>query len=104
MTALELGLESTGLVERAAERAALAELMTAAGTGEGRVALVYGEAGVGKTALVRQCCDDAPDAASVLWGACDALFTPRPLGPLLDIALEVGGELADALAGGPTPY
>ena len=29
----------------------------------------------------------------VLWGACDALFTPRPLGPLADIAEAAGGEL-----------
>src|SRR6185436_10993350 len=30
-----------------------------------------------------------------LTGACEALFTPRPLGPLLDIAAEVGGELTE---------
>ncbi len=34
------------------------------------------------------------------WGACDGLFTPRPLGPLLDIAGSLGGELAETLAGG----
>ena len=28
------------------------------------------------------------------WGACDGLFTPRPLGPFLDIAGQLGGELA----------
>src|SRR5207253_5157911 len=33
-------------------------------------------------------------SAQILWGACDPLFTPRPLGPLLDIAAGVGGELA----------
>jgi tetratricopeptide (TPR) repeat protein len=30
----------------------------------------------------------------VLWGACDALHTPRPLGPFLDVADQAGGELA----------
>src|SRR5262249_25000168 len=27
------------------------------------------------------------------WGACDGLFTPRPLGPLFDLAGQLGGEL-----------
>jgi hypothetical protein len=27
------------------------------------------------------------------WGACDGLFTPRPLGPLFDWAGQLGGEL-----------
>ncbi|HFQ94045.1 MAG TPA: helix-turn-helix transcriptional regulator, partial [Anaerolineae bacterium] len=34
-----------------------------------------------------------------LWGMCDALFTPRPLGPLYDIASQMGGELAALLQG-----
>ena len=54
--------------------------------GRGRLALVSGEAGVGKTALARHFCDGRRDEARVLWGACDALHTPRPLGPLLDVA------------------
>ena len=29
----------------------------------------------------------------MLWGACDSLFTPRPLGPLRDIALGLRGEI-----------
>ena len=29
------------------------------------------------------------------WGACDGLFTPRPLGPLFDIAAKLGGELLE---------
>jgi DNA-binding CsgD family transcriptional regulator/tetratricopeptide (TPR) repeat protein len=33
-----------------------------------------------------------------LWGACDALFTPRPLGPLHDIALQIRGDLLTLLA------
>ena len=36
----------------------------------------------------------------VLWGACDALYTPRPLGPFVDIADEVGGELGAVVADG----
>ena len=54
--------------------------------GRGGVVLVGGEAGVGKTALLRRFCDERRRSARVLWGACDPLFTPRPLGPLLDVA------------------
>ena len=56
--------------------------------------LLAGEAGVGKTALVRAFGERQPSVA-VLAGGCEPLFTPRPLGPLLDIAAEVGGELAE---------
>src|ERR1700761_2425109 len=54
--------------------------------------LVAGEAGVGKSALVEQLQTDLPDARWS-WGACDGLFTLRPLGPLLDLAGQLGGEL-----------
>src|ERR1700760_4881591 len=56
--------------------------------------LVAGEAGVGKSALVEQVQADLADA-SWYWGACDGLFTPRPLGPLFDIAAKLGGELLE---------
>src|SRR6266480_4157698 len=92
------------LLERSAELGALAELLAGAAGGTGRLALVCGEAGVGKTALVRRLCDDARASACVLWGECDDLFTPRPLGPLLDIAVDVGGELAEVLEARGTPY
>ena len=54
--------------------------------------LLAGEAGVGKTALIEQLQRDIPDARWS-WGACDGLFTPGPLGPLLDLADQFGGEL-----------
>ena len=66
----------------------------------GRLVFVAGEAGVGKTALLTRFCEDHADGARVLWGACDALFTPRPLGPFLDIAESTGGELAQAVESG----
>jgi DNA-binding CsgD family transcriptional regulator len=67
----------------------------------GRFVLVAGEAGIGKTALVRAFCEDRP---RVLWGACDALYTPRPLGPIVDIGEDLApdgaapSEVATALA------
>jgi len=65
----------------------------------GRSVLVAGEAGVGKTSLVRAFCDGAMDeGVRVWWGACDALTTPRPLGPLYDIARAARGELAALMA------
>jgi DNA-binding CsgD family transcriptional regulator len=66
--------------------------------------LVSGDAGIGKTALVRGFCDHVDGSARVLWGACDVLFTPRPLGPLVDVAALVGGELADTVESGAVPY
>jgi DNA-binding CsgD family transcriptional regulator/tetratricopeptide (TPR) repeat protein len=52
-----------------------------------------GEAGAGKTMLVRRFARDVPAGIRILAGACDALFTPRPLAPFLDIASAIGGEL-----------
>ncbi len=70
----------------------------------GRVVLVGGEAGGGKTALLRRFCDERRRSARILWGACDALFTPRPLGPLLDVAQVTGGELQDVVQSGAVPH
>jgi ATP/maltotriose-dependent transcriptional regulator MalT len=70
----------------------------------GRMIFVGGEAGVGKTALLRRFAADVRDSARVLWGAWDDLFTPQPLGPLLDIAHTTGGELEELLVGEPRPH
>jgi AAA ATPase domain len=70
--------------------------------GAGRLVLLGGEAGIGKTTLVRTFCERA-SAPRVLWGACDALRTPRPLGPLLDVAGQAGGELAAVADEGTSP-
>ena len=61
--------------------------------GSGRLVLVSGESGMGKTALV-EAFQQQLDQARWLWGACDGLLTPRPLGPLFDIGPQAGGELA----------
>jgi DNA-binding CsgD family transcriptional regulator len=61
--------------------------------GSGRLVLVSGEAGIGKTSLVERFAEARQAPARVLWGACDALFTPRPLGPLYDIAQQTQGSL-----------
>jgi len=61
--------------------------------GNGRFVIVTGEAGIGKTSLVERFAEVNKQNARVLWGACDALFTPRPLGPLYDIAHQTRGPL-----------
>lgn len=67
--------------------------------GPGRFVVVGGEAGVGKTSLVRRVAELGGDKVTVLWGACDSLSTPRALGPLVDIADAAGGELSELLGG-----
>ena len=85
------------LLERDAHLATLdAHLADVRTSGRGQLVLLAGEAGVGKTALVRALRGAPRDRSPRLAGACEALFTPRPLGPLLDIAGDVGGELAAA--------
>jgi predicted ATPase len=68
------------LLERDAELRQLQAVLSQAGRGLGSVALVYGEAGIGKTSLVRAFAQKARDHARVLLGVCDDLVTPRTLG------------------------
>ncbi len=83
------------LLEREAHLSTLAEYADEARGGQGRMVLVGGEAGVGKSSLLEQLGHDLVDARWC-WGACDGLFTPRPLAPLLDIAEQLDGELREA--------
>jgi DNA-binding CsgD family transcriptional regulator len=96
--------EHQDLLERAGQLASLERSLAQARGGSGSFVLVSGEAGIGKTALVRAFCDAHRGAARVLWGACDPLFTPRPLGPLLDVAEVVGGELAELVLAEARPH
>jgi DNA-binding CsgD family transcriptional regulator len=87
------------LLERSDELGMLGEdLSEVADTGLGRLVLIAGEAGIGKTSLVRAFCS-AAGSPRILSGACDALHTPRPLGPVVDIAEQAGGELAALVDG-----
>src|SRR3954451_23114619 len=93
------------LLERCGQLEALAAMLDAVRrTSRGRLVLVTGEAGAGKTALARRFTDEHRGAARILWGACDALFTPRALGPLVDVGEETGGDLARAAAGDAGPH
>jgi DNA-binding CsgD family transcriptional regulator len=89
------------LLERGPQFEALDGWLRDAAAGMGRLVLVGGEAGVGKSALLAHFCQVVAERGRgrVLRGACDALSTPRPLGPLQDIALQTGGMLDRLLAG-----
>jgi DNA-binding CsgD family transcriptional regulator len=84
------------LLERDAALAQLESVLAEAAGGRGAVALVSGEAGIGKTSLLARFASDHAVSARVLWGACDDLAVARPLGPFLDMAADAPG-LGEAL-------
>ena len=86
------------LWERSEALSLLGDLLRDSAHG-GRIALVAGEAGIGKSALVIEFARRCGPRARVLWGACDRLVTPRALGPLHDIGHQIGGRLAAELRG-----
>jgi DNA-binding CsgD family transcriptional regulator/tetratricopeptide (TPR) repeat protein len=93
------------LLERDDALARLAGLVAEVrASGDGRLVFVGGEAGVGKTALLHALIAGQEDDVRVLWGACEPLHTPRPLGPLWDVADSTGGALAELVTGGARPH
>ena len=88
------------LLERDPFLLALDDLLSQAGAGHGRIVLVSGEAGIGKTSVVERFIERHPSGTRVLWGTCEALFTPRPLGPLYDIAHQGRPAIRAMLEGG----
>ena len=101
------------LLERAEFFEQLQETLAEVSRGRGQLVLVSGEAGIGKTSLVEQFVETQQQLVEkqkhvnkhpqpnqnfrVLWGGCDALFTPRPLGPVSDIARQIRGNLLTLL-------
>ena len=81
------------LVEREQFLQELETIFTDVVGGHGRFVLVSGEAGIGKTSLIERFAETHHNQARILWGACDALFTPRALGPLYDIAPQTQSNL-----------
>jgi DNA-binding CsgD family transcriptional regulator/tetratricopeptide (TPR) repeat protein len=87
------------LLEREQCLADLTQWLGAVADQGGCIALVGGEAGMGKTALIQEFSKQTR-ITRVLWGTCDALFTPRPLAPLHDIARQTQGALLAAVNSG----
>ena len=70
----------TEVLERESQLAALRSYAEEARGGDGRMALISGEAGIGKSTLVEELEATLPDA-TWWWGACDGLSTPRARAP-----------------------
>ncbi|WP_370616977.1 helix-turn-helix transcriptional regulator [Mumia sp. Pv 4-285] len=87
------------LLERESQLAALAEYLDEVRNGRGRMVLVNGPAGIGKSALVEHFASGS--AARVLRGVCDGAVPARPMGPLTDIADALGPHIAEQLRGYP---
>jgi predicted ATPase len=93
------------LLERGNVLTALWDHLALAACGQGRLVLLRGEAGAGKTAVLGSFADRARSVADVLVGGCDPLSTPRPLGPLIDVAAGLGAAVQQELErtnGGPS--
>lgn len=77
------------LIERDESIASLQKHFENVEGGEGHCILLSGEAGIGKTALIKAFCKNQGGECSIYQGACDDLFTPRTLAPLYDVLWQV---------------
>ncbi len=87
------------LVERDDALRTFGEAIEQARLGRGRCVLVHGEAGIGKSSLLKAALRGVarPLSVRVLWGGCEALFSPRPLGPLYDMASDLSPQMRAVL-------
>ena len=93
------------LLERGETLSELSDLLAGVqSASQGRLVWVGGEAGVGKTVLLRNFGELQGKRVRILWGACQPLRTPRPLGAFVDVAEATGGELAELVAAGARPH
>lgn len=86
------------ILEREAHLARLTERLGQVRRGSGRLVMVAGEAGIGKTALVDAFLASLPRGSQVLRGGCDPVVPARPFAPIADIATDGGDGLSEALA------
>ncbi|MFE0758862.1 ATP-binding protein [Inquilinus sp. NPDC058860] len=85
------------LIEREEPLDRLTDLARRAAEGHGGTVVLGGEAGIGKTALLQELTQRLGPGHRVLWGGSEALFTPRALGPLQDMAHALGPRMAALL-------
>jgi DNA-binding CsgD family transcriptional regulator/tetratricopeptide (TPR) repeat protein len=94
---------TTELLEREAPLRVLAAALDEAARGCGSAVLVSGEPGIGKSALVTSFATDRAATSRVLFGICDDLAIPRPLGPFRDLTDDLPAPVTDALRDGRAP-
>jgi predicted ATPase len=80
------------LLEREEQLAAMSAALADVISGEGRIVLVGGEAGIGKTTMIAEFLRRT-ERFRVLQGSCENLDAARPFGPLVDMSMETGVEL-----------
>jgi DNA-binding CsgD family transcriptional regulator len=93
----------TKLLEREPLVASMLSVFDRAASGRGGTVLVEGEAGIGKTSLLQEFAARVADRSTVAWGWCEALVTPRPLGPLQDMGRALDPKVAELLDQGASP-
>lgn len=81
------------ILERETLLSELHACLASAQKGSGRNVIISGEAGIGKSTMLREFGTRIGKGARLFWGVCDAISTPRPLGPLQDVAAGLGGRI-----------
>jgi DNA-binding CsgD family transcriptional regulator len=90
----------TPLLERDQALAGLNAALASAERGKGGSVLVSGEAGIGKSALVERFAHEQASRIRTLFGRCESMLMPRPLGPLVDLAARLPPSVGQALHAG----
>lgn len=87
-----------GLVGRGAELDSLRVHLRRAAGGSGTAVVVEGEAGIGKTRLLREFVRHAGETGATVWcGAADELARSRPFGALAEAFATAGSAMAELL-------
>ncbi|MEP3046435.1 MAG: AAA family ATPase [Roseibium sp.] len=81
-------------LEREASLQQLHELYASVQLTGGKIVFVSGEAGLGKSTLIARFLESLDGRSRSAMGLCDPLHTPRPLGPVRDLALQFFGPNA----------
>ena len=89
------------LLERELDFEQLTRLWHTAMTGQGRMVLVSGEAGIGKTALVEQFVRQLGQAARCLWGLRRLVYSACARPPLRSGGTDAGSLIHPPASGDP---
>jgi DNA-binding CsgD family transcriptional regulator/tetratricopeptide (TPR) repeat protein len=92
------------LIERTEELSRLEARADSARAGRGGMVIVSGESGAGQTSFVESFVETWVRDERVLWGVCDPLPTPRPLGPIRDNAHRLAPASRELLEHSDAPY